>query len=69
MNALTPQHVYRKELEILLAEDIEMVLEAMANGHLESHAEYKYLAGKIAGLRLAQECLLEAEKVCAEKYR
>lgn len=68
MSFLTPQHVYRKELEILLAEGIDMTLEAMANGHLESHAEYKYLAGKIAGLRLAQEYLLDAEKICAEKY-
>jgi len=36
-------------------------------GHLENHAEYKYLAGKIAGLRAAQEYLVEADKVYREK--
>ena len=69
MTALTPQHVYRRELFILIELEIERLMEVISNGHLENYAEYKYLAGKIAGLRLADEYLGEADRICAEKYR
>jgi hypothetical protein len=69
MTAQTPQHVYMRELSILIETEIERLMEVLSNGHLENYAEYKYLAGKIAGLRLAYEYLVEADQICAEKYR
>lgn len=67
MAALMPLHIYIRELEKLLAEEIERLKENASLGHLENYAEYKYLAGKIAGLRTAQEYLVEADKVYREK--
>ena len=68
MGAITPLHVYVKELEILLNNEIDRLMENLSNGHLENYAEYKYLAGKIAGLRLAGEYLAEADKIYKERY-
>lgn len=67
MAALMPLHIYVFELEKLLAEEIERLKENLSLGHSETHAEYKYLAGKIAGLRAAQEYLVEADRICREK--
>ncbi len=67
MSALMPLHIYVRELEGLLAEEIERLKENASLGHLETHSEYKYLTGKIAGLRAAQEYLAEADKICREK--
>ena len=67
MAALMPVHIYIRELEKLLAEEIDRLKENIALGHLESHAEYKYHAGKIAGLMAAQECLVEADKAYRDK--
>ena len=67
MSALMPLHIYVRELEKLLAEEIERLKENLSLGHLENHAEYKYLAGKIAGLRAAQEYLVEADRIWREK--
>lgn len=68
MGAITPLHVYVKELEILLNDEIDRLMMNLSNGHLENYAEYKYLAGKIAGLRLAKEYLAEADKIYKERY-
>jgi len=67
MGSITPLHVYRHELETLLKHEIDRLMEAMSLGHIENHAEYRYLAGKIAGLRLAEEYLLEAERIYKER--
>ena len=67
MAALMPLHVYMRELEKLLAEEIERLKENISLGHLEDHAEYKYQTGRIAGLRAAQEYLAEADKIYREK--
>jgi len=64
----TTQQAYERELAKLIDVEIERLMDAISNGHLEDYAEYKFLAGKIAGLRLAQEYLLEAERICQEKY-
>jgi hypothetical protein len=69
MGAITPLHVYVKELETLLSDEIDRLMINLSNGHLETHAEYKYLAGKIAGLRAAIEYLDEAHRVYQEKYQ
>lgn len=68
MGAITPLHVFIKEFEILLNDEIDRLTDNMSHGHLESLAEYKYLAGKIAGLRTAIEYLAESDKIYREKY-
>jgi hypothetical protein len=68
MGAITPLHVYVKELETLLSDEIDRLMINLSNGHLETHAEYKYLAGKIAGLRSAIDLMEEAQKVYQERY-
>lgn len=67
MAALLPLHIYMRELEKLLAEEIERLKDNLSLGHLETHAEYKYQAGKVAGLRAAQDCLVEADRICRER--
>lgn len=62
-----PLHVYMRELEKLLAEEIERLKENLSLGHLENYPEYKYQTGKIAGLRAAQEYLVEADKIYRDK--
>lgn len=66
--SFTTQQAYQRELQLLIEMEIERLMENVSQGHLESFAEYRYLAGKIAGLRLAKEYLLEAERICQEKY-
>lgn len=66
--SFTTQQAYERELAKLIEMEIERLMESLSNGHIESFADYKYSAGKIAGLRLAQEYLLEAERICREKY-
>lgn len=67
MAALMPLHIYVRELEHLLAVEIDRLKENISLGHIETHADYKFLSGKIAGLRAAQEYLVEADKICREK--
>lgn len=67
--SLTTTQAYQRELEKLIAIEIERLLEPMANGFLESYEEYKSLAGKIAGLRAAIDLIAEADRILAEKYR
>jgi hypothetical protein len=64
----TTQQAYERELATLIEMEIERLMDSVSNGHLESFAAYRFEAGKIAGLRLAQEYLLEAERICREKY-
>lgn len=45
---------------LLLAQAVEHHLQVIAGGMLETHADYKYHAGKIAGLREAEALLGKA---------
>lgn len=67
MGSITPLHVYRQQLEILLNDEVERLSDNMSLGNIESFSEYKYSAGKIAGLRLALEYLVEADRMYREK--
>jgi len=67
--ALTTVQAYQRELEIIIAIEIERLIEPMANGFIETHEEYKSQSGKIAGLKAALDLMREADRVCAEKYR
>lgn len=66
--SFTTQQAYERELKLLIEMEIERLMESISNGHLENFSAYRYEVGKIAGLRLAQEYLLEAERICQEKY-
>lgn len=67
--ALTTVQAYQNEMSKLVQIEIERLLEPMANGYVESIEEYKYLAGRIAGLKAVAEMMQEADRICAEKYR
>lgn len=67
MGSLTPLHVYRQQLETLLSDEVDRLSNNMSLGNLENFAEYKYFSGKIAGLRLALEYLVEADRMYREK--
>lgn len=68
MSVLTPLHVYVRELEKLLNDEIERLKEEISFGHVESHSEYKNQTGKIAGLRAALDYLAEADRISKEKF-
>lgn len=67
--SLTTVQAYQRELEKLIAIEIEILIEPMSNGFVESYEDYKSLSGKIAGLRAACDLILEADRILAEKYR
>jgi len=66
MGTLTPLHVYVHLLEDLIDTEIERLMENMALGR-HDYPEYKYAAGKIAGLAQTKEYLAEADRVYREK--
>lgn len=51
MSILTSADRFRRELETLVEEQIQKYTAHMSLGQLESHADYKHAAGRIAGLR------------------
>ena len=69
MSALRYQTLYENELIAILKDNIEHTKEKLAAGMLDSLEEYKYLAGKIAGLRSAMEAMDEATTICNHKAR
>lgn len=66
MGVMTPLHVYVHELENLIDTEIERLIENMALGRLD-YPEYKYTAGRLAGLAQAKEYLGEADRIYKEK--
>lgn len=62
MSILTTADRFRRELERLFEEQIEKYTENMSLGMLESHADYKHAAGRIAGLREALDLMDDAER-------
>ena len=67
--ALTTVQAYQRELENIIAIEIERLMELISNGHLQSYEEYKGLTGRLAGLRSAIELIAEADRIYSEKYR
>ena len=67
MSAITPLHVYVRELNILIENEIERLKDVIALGLLEEHSEYRYLTGRIKGLRQALEYMDEADRLCKER--
>ena len=56
----TINHLFQKELIKLVDEEIERLKDVLSGGHVNALDEYKFVAGKIAGLRTALEYVAEA---------
>ena len=69
MATYTRTHMFEHELKRLIEIEIERLKENMSLGLISDHQEYRQLAGKIAGLRLAIEYMAEAEAICDGKPR
>jgi hypothetical protein len=65
----TRTHMFERELKRLIEIEIERLKENMSLGLIDNHEEYRLVAGKIAGLRLAVEYMAEAEAICDGKPR
>ena len=69
MNAFTKTHMFERELIRLIEIEIERLKDNMSHGLISDHNEYRHVAGKIAGLRLALEYMQEADAICNGKPR
>lgn len=61
--------MFEHELKRLIEIEIERLKENMSLGLISDHEEYRHVAGKIAGLRLAIEYMVEADAICNGKAR
>jgi hypothetical protein len=69
MSAFTRSHLFEGELLRLIEIEIERLKNDMSLGLIADHNEYRFVAGKIAGLRLAIDYMAEAEAICNGKPR
>jgi hypothetical protein len=56
----TMYHLFAKELDKLLQEEINRLTEILSVGHAPSFDEYKFMAGQVVALKKAQEYMLDA---------
>ena len=61
--------MFENELLKLIEIEIERLKEDMSFGMILDHEEYRFVAGKIAGLRLAINYMAEADAICNGKAR
>jgi len=64
LSILTSADRFRYELEKLVEADIDRLKDTLSLGFLDDYAQYKAIAGRIAGLRAAIDFCHEAEKRC-----
>lgn len=64
MPILTTADRFRNTLEKLLLDEVDRLKETVSLGFLDDYAQYKQLAGKISGLRMAIDLINEAERQC-----
>lgn len=67
--AITRSHLFAHELERLVEIEIERMKDNVALGFIENFSDYKYVTGKIAGLRSVKELMIEASAICDGKSR
>ena len=67
--AYTTTHLFKAELLRLVDIEIERLKENMSLGLIKDHEEYRFQAGKIAGLRLAIDYMAEANAISDGKPR
>lgn len=56
----TINHLFQRELVKLIDEEIERLGDVLSSGHANTFDEYKFVVGKIAGLRTALDYMAEA---------
>jgi len=61
MGKFTVSQLFERELRRLIDVEIERLKENMSFGMVEDFDEYRFMSGKIAGLRLAVEYMDEAD--------
>lgn len=66
---LTRSDRFEYELKKLVGERIASIMDDLAGGALESHAQYKEKCGQIRGLRFLDELIEEAQSICDGKER
>lgn len=54
------KHLFEKELQRLILEEVERLKDVVAAGSLESHSDYKFITGRIHGLRTTLDYISEA---------
>ena len=69
MGTLTRSHMFAHELERLIEIEVERMKYNLALGFLEDFNEYRFVAGKVAGLRTAIDLMAEASAICDGKPR
>lgn len=69
MVAYTRTHMFEHELKRLIEIEIERLKDNMSQGLIAEYEEYRHVAGRIAGLRLAIEYMAEADAICNGKPR
>jgi hypothetical protein len=69
VGTLTRSHMFAHELERLIEIEVERMKDSIALGFLDNFSEYKFNAGKIAGLRAAMDLMAEASAICDGKPR
>lgn len=57
------KHLFERELERLIREEIERLKDVLSMGSLDNQSDYKFIAGRIHGLRTTLEYILEANSV------
>jgi hypothetical protein len=61
--------MFAHELERLIEIEVERMKDNLALGFLEDFNEYRFVAGKVAGLRTAIDLMAEASAICDGKPR
>lgn len=61
MGTYTVSQLFERELRRLIEVEIERLKENLSYGSLEDFNEYRYISGKIAGLRTAIEYMDDAD--------
>jgi hypothetical protein len=69
VGTLTRSHMFAHELERLIEIEVERMKDNLALGFLEDFNEYRFVAGKVAGLRTAIDLMAEASAICDGKPR
>lgn len=64
MSILTTADKFRYEVEKLVSAEVDRIKENLSLGFVEDYAQYKFVAGKITGLRQVFDLLDEAEANC-----
>lgn len=69
MTIYTRSHMFAQELERLVEIEIERMKDNVALGFIENFSDYKFVTGKIAGLRTVIDLMAEASAICDGKPR